>query len=61
MLKDKIYESESFDEYLDFPEYIVLKGITERLIELQGTSKELENQVGYIERKVYNYSQLYAF
>jgi hypothetical protein len=62
MLRDKIYESETFDEHLDFQEYIVLRNISERLLQLKGgQSDELQGQMDYLERKIYNYSSLYAF
>jgi|LauGreDrversion4_2_1035121.scaffolds.fasta_scaffold49022_4 hypothetical protein len=36
LMRDKIYESEPFDEHLDFNEYIVLRDITRRLNQLRG-------------------------
>jgi hypothetical protein len=36
LLRTKIYESEDFDEHLDFNEYIVLRDISRRLNQLRG-------------------------
>lgn len=55
-----IYESEVFDEYLDVNEYIKLREITLKIREIQGKSEQLSQQVEYLERKIYNYSQLYS-
>jgi hypothetical protein len=63
-LRVKVYENEKFDEFLDYPEYVVLKEITERLIEIKkkhSVTTDLELMVNYLERKIYNYSKLYAF
>lgn len=57
MLTSKIYESETFDEHLDFNEYIVLRDISRRLNQLRGGNDEgLANQMAYLERRIYNYS-----
>jgi hypothetical protein len=40
LMRDKIYESEPFDEHLDFNEYIVLRDITRRLNQLRGGQDE---------------------
>jgi hypothetical protein len=36
LLRSKIYDSEPFDEFLDFNEYIVLRDISRRLNQLRG-------------------------
>jgi len=57
LLTSKIYESETFDEHLDFNEYIVLRDISRRLNQLRGGNDEgLANQMAYLERRIYNYS-----
>ena len=57
LLRTKIYESEDFDEHLDFNEYIVLRDISRRLNQLRGgQDEELVNQMAYLERRIYNYS-----
>jgi hypothetical protein len=57
LLRSKIYESETFDEHLDFNEYIVLRDISRRLNQLRGGNDEgLANQMAYLERRIYNYS-----
>jgi hypothetical protein len=57
LLRNKIYESDAFDEHLDFNEYIVLRDISRRLNQLRGGKDEgLANQMAYLERRIYNYS-----
>lgn len=53
-LRTKVYDSEAFDEHLNFPEYLVLIEVTQRLGQLTG--KDLSSQANYLERKVFNYS-----
>lgn len=53
-LRYQVYESESFDEHLNFPEYLILIEVTQRLAQLTG--KDLSAQAIYLERKVFNYS-----
>jgi hypothetical protein len=46
LMRNKVYESEAFDEHLDFKEYIVLREITIRLNQIKGGNDEaLENQI----------------
>ena len=45
-LRSKVYESESFDEHLDFHEYLVLRDISKQLLDIKGGKCEkLEGQI----------------
>ena len=46
-LRNKVYDSESFDEHLDYQEYLVLRDISKQLLMIKGGGKceKLEAQI----------------
>eukprot|EP00347_Sterkiella_histriomuscorum_P004189 403361408 len=59
-LHKQIYENDKFNEQLDVNEFVVLRDITYELKRILGENHLLDQQVEYLERKIYNYTKLYT-